>query len=671
MPYRTILPITLIALAALLTGCGAAPAAPEPTTTVAAILLTTPTTAATAHTAASLDTATADASPEADTAASTAAPVARDPNTTFLVRGATLQSMLFTVIDDTLRQEWPAPQTLVQITRWEAPDRALEAVDGRGAVRVDQAGQLAYTWGATGPSIDISGKTDPFLFRPDGAEIVYERDGDIYSKAAKPDSPEVRWTSGQSFSAVTGWVDADTVTAQYPDRLGSNGFIVRRDGQVIDIGDFLLRPYRPNRQQAPSGLMVDPRGLVRFVARGDGSFYTVGAGGLTQVGDATAGSNAVATGLTYLTWTGDAQALIFINEDGTAPPQLLALSNDGLRPVAAELQLPRGGPQAWTAVPGSNQIAMVAQGPAGEGIYLIDVDRETVKLIGRLAAARLIGINARWLAAVIDDGSTSGSYALRLDGGEPRLLTDAPIEGAFGGPDGQLWLIGAQKLWRFDPTGNGQATVISGGEQLAAYAGAELLWSPIRVEPLPQALVGQEIAPTSTPAPLTAVDTPNEQLFVTAPGTSGSVVVWAEPSTRSRETLRLPAGIEVLCAGFVEGEAVDGSTRWASCPDMGGYIIAAQLTPSDSEIMDSPNNYPALVTTLRSWQFNGGLEGAIRDFCIRGGNVALVRIAPTVDSTATLVILELNGGLWEVAHSGPYQGGNTRWDAARTACRWR
>lgn len=88
--------------------------------------------------------------------------------------------------------------------------------------------------------------------------------------------------------------------------------------------------------------------------------------------------------------------------------------------------------------------------------------------------------------------------------------------------------------------------------------------------------------------------------------------------------------------------------------------------------MDSPNNYPALVTTLRSWQFNGGLEGAIRDFCIRGGDVALVRIAPTVDSTATLVILELNGGLWEVAPTAVRtRGGNTRWDAARTACRWR
>lgn len=520
--------------------------------------------------------------------------------TTFLLRNEADQAMLFRVVDDTLQAQWPEPRTLMQITRWDDAASALEALDEQGGLTIAPDGVWRYLWAVTGPEVSLTGKRAPHLYRPDGAEIAYEREGDIYSRA--PGQIEQRWTNGQRFARVTGWVDADTLTVQAADAQGGQGYIVRRNGQIIELGVSLLQPYRANPAQAPQGLLVDRSGRTRFIAQPDGSFFAIGAQALEPIGAVAPDGRALTTHLRYLDWSGDNQTLFFFNASASGPAQLLALSERGLQQIGVELQFDRDGLAAWAIVPGANQFAVVAEGPAGAGVYLIDADDGTSRLLSPLPATRLVGVDAQWLALVVSDGAEAGSYLVSLSDDTILAMGTEPINAAARGPDGQIWLIGPSGLWRFDPQADGPATAIAASAQLAAYPEAALFWPPIRQEPLVQALAAPTFLPTPEPppapsatavlvavplappaterpraAPTTLALGPGERRYVTISTYDGFVAVRAEPSTKSRELQRLSAGTTVICTRLLEGELLYGTSQWAECPSLGGFIFAALL----------------------------------------------------------------------------------------------
>jgi hypothetical protein len=580
---RTIL---LLALLALQSSCAAAPEAPPQSALVAPEPPMAPETGANTAISVPVD------------GSEIATP--QHGATTFLLRTEANQAMLFRVVDDTLQAQWPEPRTLMQITRWDDAASALEALDEQGGLTIAPDGTWRYLWAVTGPEVSLSGKRAPHLYRPDGGEIAYEREGDIYSRA--PGQAEQRWTSGQRFTSVTGWVDADTLTVQAADAQGGEGYIVRRNGQIIEPGVGLLQPYRADPAQAPEGLLVDRSGRTRFVAQPDGSFLAPGAQALEPIGAVAPDSRALTTQLRYLDWSGDNQTLFFFSSRASGPAQLLALSERGLQQVGAELQVDPDGPVAWAIVPGANQLAVVAEGPAGAGVYLIEAGDGTSRLLSSLPATRLVGVDAAWLALVVSDGAEAGSYLVSLSDDTRLPMGGEPFNAAGRGPDGLIWLIGPSGLWRFDPQGDEPATAIAASAQLAAYREAALFWPPIRQEPLVQVLAAPTFLPTPEPllapsatavlqavplapvatqpprvAPTTVATGPGERRYVTISTYDGFVAVRAEPSTQSRELQRLSAGTVVICTRLVTGELIYGTNQWAECPSVGGFILAALL----------------------------------------------------------------------------------------------
>lgn len=646
----------LLALAGAIAGCSAA-ASTSPTQVPVVPATTVPEASATA----------------APTVAPSAAPVVSptvqplatlDPNATFLLQSNTTLSMLFSMVDDRLEPQWPQIQSVPKIIKWHDANSPL-TITWNGITTISSTGVVSVTWGATGPEIKPNGKSDPYLFRPDGAEIVYERDGDIYSKAAQPDAAEVRWTTGRSFSRVTGWVDADTVLAQYPDAQGSNAFIVRRDGQLIDIGALDIEPYSERPGQAISGLLLDPMGRVRFIAVSDGSFFMIGAEGLVPIGDLTPNRNRVIFGLRVLGWTDAEQALVLAyTPEGSAATQLLALTDTGFRPIAAELPLPANDPLVWAFVPTSNQIALIGGIDNQRGIYTTDVSSGIHKSVSPIPANRLIGVDLNWLVAVSTQGQTAITSLISLRDGTTRKLVDAAISSATVGPDGQIWLISQDRLWRYNPQTEAPPTEIDTNGQLSQFPEVQFVWPPKATTALISNITIIPTGATAKPEPI-ATPLPTEQRFMTIATDDGFVAVRAQPSSQSREVLRLPSGTEVRCLGLVVGEELAGSDQWANCPAIGGYIFAPLLTQIAED-----DQTPQVLAAINARLGDRAATVEIRDLCIQG-DLAIAQVVVSRDVEPGLIIVQRTGVAWEVVHYGPYPGGVAAWDQLISACRGR
>lgn len=642
----------LLALASAIAGCSAA--ASTPPTLVPIVPATT------------VPEASATATPGSTLVISpTAQPLATlDPNATFLLQANTTLAMLFSVVDGRLEPQWSQVQSVPKIINWQDANSPLTTT-WNGISTISSTGAVSVTWGATGPEIKLNGKSDPYLFRPDGAEIVYERDGDIYSKAAQPDATEVRWTTGRSFSRVTGWVDADTVLAQYPDAQGSNAFIVRRDGQLIDIGVLNIESYSERPGQAISGLLLDPMGRTRFIAVSDGSFFAIGAEGLVQIGDLTPNRNRVIFGLRVLGWTDAEQALVLAyTPEGSTVTQLLALTDTGFRPIAAELPLPVNDPLVWTLVPRSNQIALIGGIDGQRGIYTTDVSSGIHKSVSPIQANRLIGVDLNWLVAVSTQGQTAITSLISLRDGTTRKLVDAAISSAAVGPDGQIWLMSQDRLWRYNPQTEAPPTEINTNRQLSQFPEAQFVWPP----KVTTALISNiTLIPTSATAKPVPIATPlaTEQRFMTIATEDGFVAVRAQPSSQSREVLRLPAGTEVRCLGLVVGEELAGSNQWANCPAIGGYIFAPLI-----QVISTDDQTPQVLAAINVRLGDRAATVEVRDLCIQG-ELAVARVVVSRDADPGLIVVQRTGVAWEVVHYGPYPGGVAAWDQAIAACRER
>jgi hypothetical protein len=548
-----------------------------------------------------------------------------------------------------------------KIIDWQNANSPLTIAWG-GIATVSTDGTLSFLWGASGPDVRLNGKSDPYLFRPDGAEIIYERDGDIYSKAAQPDAAEVGWTTNRNFSTVSGWVDADTVLANNPD---GNAFIVRRNGQIIDIDAPDIRPYNERPGQAISGLMVDPTGRTRFIAASDGSFFVVDAEGLVLKGDLTPNRNAVIFGLRILGWTDAEQALVLAyTPEGSAATQLLALTDTGFRPIAAELPLPANEPLVWAFVPTSNQIALIGGIDDQRGIYTTDVSSGIHKSVSPIPANRLIGVDLNWLVALSTQGQTAITSLISLRDGTTRKLVDEAISSATVGPDGQIWLMSQDRLWRYNPQTEAPPTEIDTNGQLSQFPEAQFVWPPIVTNALISQITVLPGAPTTDPAPA-AIPTPTEQRFMTIATADGFVAVRAQASTQSSEVLRLPAGTEVRCLGLVVGESLDGSDQWAHCPAIGGYIFAPLL-----QLIAEDDQTPQVLAAINARLGDRAATVEIRNLCIQG-DLAIAQVVVSRDVDPGLIVVQRTGVAWEVVHYGPYPGGIAAWDQAIAVCRGR
>ncbi len=647
----------LLALAGVITSCSvAAPTPPTqvlsaPTTSVASV----PTTSAPSVSTTSAPSAVPIVAPTARSAATL------DPNTTFLLKASTTLAMLFSVVDGRLEPQWSEVRSVPKIIDWKSASTPM-IIAWRGVAAISTDGKLRFLWGASGPEVRLNGKSDPYLFRPDAAEIIYERDGDIYSKAAQPDAAEVRWTTGHDFHLVTGWVDADTVLISDPD---AHAFIVRRDGQITDIGSLDIRPYIERSGQAISGLLLDPMGRARFIAVSDGSFFTISAGGLVPIGDLTPNRNRVIFGLHVLGWTDAEQVLVLAyTPEGSAAIQLLALTDTGFRPIAAELALPANDPLVWILVPTSNQIALIGGRDDQRGIYTTDVSSGIHKFVSPIQANRLIGVDLNWLVAVSTQGQTAITSLISLRDGTTRKLVDAAISSATVGPDGQIWMISQNRLWRYNPQTEAPPTEIDTNGQLSQFPEAQFVWPPKATTAL---ISNITIIPTGATAKpeLIATPLPTEQRFMTIATEDGFVAVRAQPSSQSREVLRLPAGTEVRCLGLVVGEELAGSDQWANCPAIGGYIFAPLLTQIAED-----DQTPQVLAAINARLGDRAATVEIRDLCIQG-DLAIAQVVVSRDVEPGLIVVQRTGMAWEVVHYGPYPGGVAAWDQVIAACRGR
>jgi WD40 repeat protein len=88
---------------------------------------------------------------------------------------------------------------------------------------------------------------------------------------------------------------------------------------------------------------------------------------------------------------------------------------------------------------------------------------------------------------------------------------------------------------------------------------------------------------TTNPRPATPTIPPPTAvqgiIYRTIPTSDGFVTVRERPTRNSRELQRLTTNTEVVCTEIVVGEVIEGSSSWAYCPAVNGYIFRPLLTP--------------------------------------------------------------------------------------------
>lgn len=98
------------------------------------------------------------------------------------------------------------------------------------------------------------------------------------------------------------------------------------------------------------------------------------------------------------------------------------------------------------------------------------------------------------------------------------------------------------------------------------------------------ATLGAAAAATASASAETDPTSMSAQRFRIIDTSDGFVSVRAEPTTASAEVTRLMPGTELVCSWLVAGQAIDGTTQWAFCPEVGGYIFGPLLQPVASAV---------------------------------------------------------------------------------------
>lgn len=129
------------------------------------------------------------------------------------------------------------------------------------------------------------------------------------------------------------------------------------------------------------------------------------------------------------------------------------------------------------------------------------------------------------------------------------------IRGSVGGVDSPL-LLGQTALTQLEPW------------RLDTRAGYLVLAEPGPSEPV---RVEEKEAPGQT--------------YTVTQTDDGFVAVRARPTTNSAQVRRLNGGTRIVCDAPVRGQSPSQESQWRHCPEVGGYVYATLLTPSDGASM--------------------------------------------------------------------------------------
>lgn len=169
------------------------------------------------------------------------------------------------------------------------------------------------------------------------------------------------------------------------------------------------------------------------------------------------------------------------------------------------------------------------------------------------------------------------------------------------------------------------------------------------------------LAPTVTPSPQPVGAALPGTRYRTVQSSDGFIAVREQPTTSSDEMQRLPAGGEVVCVSFVDGEQLTllgvTSNQWADCPDVGGYIFAPLLlNPSAAPpppAAASPNDRDAIIAAVRAHIGNPGFTSTISEPCVDREHALTVVTADGGAADTVAALLRRGAAGWEVIYFGP------------------
>lgn len=181
----------------------------------------------------------------------------------------------------------------------------------------------------------------------------------------------------------------------------------------------------------------------------------------------------------------------------------------------------------------------------------------------------------------------------------------------------------------------------------------------------PPSTATSTVVPTATATPAAENNLPVDArlTFRTIPTSDGFVAVRERPTTGSNEVTRLNAGSEVVCTGFVTGEALllsgQPSDQWAECPAVGGYIFGELLTAGGAPAADdlpapeTGNEDDAIIAAVRAHVGTLSFTYDVGRVCI-DGDLATATVLPDAGAADPVgAILRRMDGSWTVIHFQP------------------